>query len=104
MTAALRPPPRDKVLEVGGGSGYQTAALAQVAPDGLVVTVERLLALAARAEATLQELDYRNVVALGGAGLSAGSGILTYRARAGCGRSTGRHRCCRVENTQSARA
>ena len=88
MTAALRPPPRDKVLEVGGGSGYQTAALAQVAPDGLVVTVERLLALATRAEATLQELDYRNVVALAGAGLSAGSGILTYR---GAGRLWTQH-------------
>ena len=62
MTAALRLSPREKVLEVGCGSGYQAAVLAQLASDGLVVTVERLHSLAARAEATLQELDYRNVV------------------------------------------
>ena len=62
MTAALRLSPRDKVLEVGCGSGYQAAVLAEAAPDGFVVTVERLPALAARAEATLRELDYRNVV------------------------------------------
>ncbi len=62
MTAALRLAPRDKVLEVGCGSGYQAAVLAQLAPEGLVVTVERLPALAARAEATLAELDYRNIV------------------------------------------
>lgn len=62
MTAALRLSPRDKVLEVGAGSGYQAAVLAEAAPDGFVVTVERLPALAARAEAMLLELDYRNVV------------------------------------------
>ncbi len=62
MTSALRLSSRDKVLEVGTGSGYQAAVLAEAAPDGFVVTVERLPALAARAEATLLELDYRNVV------------------------------------------
>ena len=62
MTAALRLSPRDKVMEVGTGSGYQAAVLAQLAPEGMVVTVERLPTLAARAEATLRELDYRNVV------------------------------------------
>ena len=62
MTAALRLSSRDKVLEVGAGSGYQAAVLAEAAPDGFVVTVERLPTLAARAEATLRELDYRNVV------------------------------------------
>ena len=62
MTAALRLSHRDKVLEVGTGSGYQAAILAEVARDGMVVTVERLALLAAKAEATLLELDYRNVV------------------------------------------
>ena len=62
MTAALRLMPRDKVLEVGCGSGYQAAVLAELAVDGMVVTVERLPELAARAEATLRELDYRNIV------------------------------------------
>ena len=62
MTAALRLSPRDKVMEVGTGSGYQAAVLAQLAPQGMVVTVERLPELAARAEATLLDLDYRNLV------------------------------------------
>jgi protein-L-isoaspartate(D-aspartate) O-methyltransferase len=62
MTAALRVYARDKILEVGSGSGYQAAVLAKLAPQGMVVTVERLPELAARAEATLLGLDYRNVV------------------------------------------
>ena len=62
MTAALRLSARDKILEVGSGSGYQAAVLAQLAPEGMVVTVELLPALASRAEATLRGLDYRNVV------------------------------------------
>ena len=62
MSAALRVNPKDKILEVGSGSGYQAAVLAQLASDGMVVTVERLQDLAARAEATLLGLDYRNVV------------------------------------------
>lgn len=62
MTAALSVSPRDKVMEVGTGSGYQAAVLARLAPQGMVVTVERLPELAARAEATLMGLDYRNVV------------------------------------------
>ena len=62
MSAALRLSRRDRVLEVGCGSGYQAAVLAQLAPDGLVVTVERLPALAARAADVLAELDYRNII------------------------------------------
>ncbi len=62
MTAALRLTPRDKVLEVGAGSGYQAAVLAEIVSEGMVVTVERLPSLAAKAEAALAELGYRNVV------------------------------------------
>ena len=62
MTAALRVNARDKILEVGSGSGYQAAVLAQLATQGMVVTVERIPELAARAEAALLGLDYRNVV------------------------------------------
>ena len=62
MTSVLELRGTEKVLEVGTGSGYQAAILAQIAADGMVVTVERLQDLAARAEATLLELDYRNVV------------------------------------------
>ena len=61
MTSALCLSPREKVLEVGSGSGYQAAVLAEVVPQGMVVTVERLPSLAVHAESTLLELDYRNI-------------------------------------------
>ena len=52
--------PLDKVLEVGTGSGYQTAILAQVVER--VFSVERILPLQERAKAVLREVDIRNVV------------------------------------------
>jgi protein-L-isoaspartate(D-aspartate) O-methyltransferase len=66
MTAALRPQPGDRVLEVGTGSGYQAAVLSLLA--GEVLTVERLPALADRARATLARLGYTNVRVLTGDG------------------------------------
>jgi protein-L-isoaspartate(D-aspartate) O-methyltransferase len=51
--------PRDKVLEVGAGSGYQTALLAEVAAN--VYAVERLPELTQRARAVLDELGYNNI-------------------------------------------
>lgn len=50
---------RDRVLEIGTGSGYQAAVLAQLAR--FVFTVERLPRLAEAARARLAELGYRNV-------------------------------------------
>jgi protein-L-isoaspartate(D-aspartate) O-methyltransferase len=50
---------RDRVLEIGAGSGYQAAILAQLAR--FVFTVERLPRLAEVARARLAELGYRNV-------------------------------------------
>jgi acylphosphatase len=47
------------VLEIGAGSGYQTAVLAELA--GEVYAVERLAPLAERARATLARLGYANV-------------------------------------------
>jgi len=47
------------VLEIGTGSGYQTAVLAELAHD--VVTVERHGALARKAQQTLAELNYENI-------------------------------------------
>ncbi|SFM61400.1 protein-L-isoaspartate(D-aspartate) O-methyltransferase [Halopseudomonas yangmingensis] len=52
--------PLDKVLEVGTGSGYQTAILAQVVER--VFTVERILPLQERAKSVLREIGIRNVV------------------------------------------
>ncbi|MFZ0804292.1 MAG: protein-L-isoaspartate(D-aspartate) O-methyltransferase [Terriglobales bacterium] len=49
----------EKVLEIGTGSGYQTALLAELA--GQVYSVERIGTLAHSAEEILQRLGYRNV-------------------------------------------
>ena len=59
MTAALELRPDDVVLEIGTGSGYQTAVLAHLARE--VHTVEIVGSLAVRAEATLRSLGLRNV-------------------------------------------
>lgn len=59
MTEALRLTGREKVLEVGTGSGYQAAILAELARE--VVTVERMAELAESAAQRLRELGYGNV-------------------------------------------
>lgn len=59
MTELLELLGDERVLEVGTGSGYQAAILAQLA--GEVHTIERHAALAGRAEKTLAELGMRNV-------------------------------------------
>ena len=62
ITEALRLQPADKVLEVGAGSGYQAAVLAELVPDGKVVTVEVVRRLAQRARESLCVLGYENIV------------------------------------------
>ncbi len=59
MTAALRPRRGDRVLEIGTGSGYQTAILAHLTRH--VFTIERLAPLARDAQARLDGLGYDNV-------------------------------------------
>ncbi|MFQ5521912.1 MAG: protein-L-isoaspartate(D-aspartate) O-methyltransferase, partial [Candidatus Methylomirabilia bacterium] len=59
MTELLDLSGTEKVLEVGTGSGYQTAVLAELARR--VCSVERIPSLAARARATLDGLGYTNV-------------------------------------------
>jgi len=59
MTELLEVGPDHHVLEVGTGSGYQAAVLAELARD--VVSVERHAPLAERARALLAELGYVNV-------------------------------------------
>src|SRR2546427_8760564 len=59
MTSLLELTGREKVLEVGTGSGYQTAVLAELARR--VCSIERLPRLAERARATLEALGYLNV-------------------------------------------
>ncbi len=59
MTQALRLTPDEKVLEVGTGSGYQAAVLAELA--AAVYTIEIVTQLAERSRDTLAELGYDNV-------------------------------------------
>ena len=59
MTEALTLKKTDKVLEIGTGSGYQAAILAELA--GTVLTIEIVEPLARQAELTLAELGYRNI-------------------------------------------
>jgi len=59
MTEALELGGGEKVLEVGTGSGYQTAVLAGLA--GEVYTVELVESLSARARETMEGLGYGNV-------------------------------------------
>lgn len=59
MTEALRLRGGDKVLEIGTGSGYQTAVLAEVA--GEVWTVELVEELSLRARDRLESLGYENI-------------------------------------------
>jgi protein-L-isoaspartate(D-aspartate) O-methyltransferase len=59
MTQLADPDPGDVVLEVGTGSGYQAAVLAEIVRS--VYTIERLAPLGERARALLQELGYSNV-------------------------------------------
>ncbi|MBX6322317.1 MAG: protein-L-isoaspartate(D-aspartate) O-methyltransferase [Rhodospirillaceae bacterium] len=66
MTQALAVGPRHKVLEIGTGSGYQTAVLARLARR--VYTIERHRALLVEAEARLAALRIMNVTARSGDG------------------------------------
>src|SRR4030042_824233 len=59
MTEALELTGSEKVLEVGTGSGYQTAILAELARQ--VITVERVPALADSARKVLDSLGYTNI-------------------------------------------
>jgi protein-L-isoaspartate(D-aspartate) O-methyltransferase len=59
MTETLQIEPHHRVLEIGTGSGYQAAVLAEVA--GEVYTIEIVEELGERARATLKELGYTNV-------------------------------------------
>jgi len=58
MVQAAQIKPEDRVLEIGAGSGYQTALLAELASQ--VFAVERYASLAEAAQKTLERLGYRN--------------------------------------------
>jgi protein-L-isoaspartate(D-aspartate) O-methyltransferase len=66
MTHALDPQPGNKILEIGTGSGYQTAVLAHFSPR--LYTVERLPELSRRAQSVLEAMGLRNVIYKAGDG------------------------------------
>ena len=66
MTEAAKISPGARVLEVGAGSGYAAAILAEIAKE--VVTIERHAALAESARDALARLGYQNVTVLHGDG------------------------------------
>jgi protein-L-isoaspartate(D-aspartate) O-methyltransferase len=59
MTELLGPTSNERVLEIGTGSGYQAAVLAELCIK--VYTVERVKTIAEKARATLDRLGYQNV-------------------------------------------
>jgi len=66
MTQLLAIKSEDKVLEIGTGSGYQTAILAELAKT--VITIERIDELSKSAESLIRELGHKNVIFLIGDG------------------------------------
>jgi protein-L-isoaspartate(D-aspartate) O-methyltransferase len=70
MTELLELQPDDRVLEIGTGSGYQAAILAEITPH--VYTIEIIPELAKRAEQTLRRLGYDTV------NVKAGDGYLGW--------------------------
>ena len=74
MTELLDPQPTDRVLEIGVGSGYQTAILAEL--SGEVIGLERIPSLASEAKHRLNELGYHNVT------IHVGDGTEGYSAKA----------------------
>lgn len=59
MTEAIKPRAGMKVLEIGTGSGYQAAVLAEIVDE--VYTIETVEELAERAKNDLQEMGYDNI-------------------------------------------
>jgi protein-L-isoaspartate(D-aspartate) O-methyltransferase len=66
MIQAAEINPEDRVLEIGAGSGYQTALLAELASQ--VFAVERYASLTETAQKTLERLGYRNAKIVTGDG------------------------------------
>ena len=66
MTESIDPQPKDKVLEIGTGSGYQAAVLSGLVQE--VYTIEIVKSLGERAAKTLKRLKYENVHAKVGDG------------------------------------
>lgn len=78
MTELLELSGQEKVLEIGAGSGYQTAILASLARK--VFAIERLETLAYEAEHRLAALGFRNIVLKAGDGTNGWDAYMPYDA------------------------
>jgi protein-L-isoaspartate(D-aspartate) O-methyltransferase len=78
MTEQLRPKPTDRVLEVGTGSGYQAAILAELVQD--VYTIEIVEPLAKEASARLARLGYANAHVKAGDGYQGWTEVAPFDA------------------------
>jgi protein-L-isoaspartate(D-aspartate) O-methyltransferase len=76
MTEQLELEPHHRVLEVGTGSGYQTAILSRLARE--VVSIERYRTLADAARERLKTLGYGNVTIRAGDGLAGASDVAPF--------------------------
>jgi protein-L-isoaspartate(D-aspartate) O-methyltransferase len=61
MTHELAPRRSDRILEIGTGSGYQTAVLSRLVPSGKIFTIERLPDLLVEAEERFRRLGLTNI-------------------------------------------
>lgn len=76
MTELLDPAPLHRILEVGTGSGYQAAILAELAEE--VVTVEREPSLSQQASKVLEMLGYTNIIFVVGDGTEGYPSLAPY--------------------------
>jgi protein-L-isoaspartate(D-aspartate) O-methyltransferase len=68
MTEYLDVKPGHKILEIGAGSGYQAAVLAELLDEGVIYTLERIPELAAYAKENLKRCGYSKVHVVSGEG------------------------------------
>ena len=61
MASALELRERDRVMELGTGSGYQAAVLSRLATQGKIISLERIPSLAQAAELLLRSLNYKGI-------------------------------------------
>jgi protein-L-isoaspartate(D-aspartate) O-methyltransferase len=76
MTEQLDIEPQHRVLEIGTGSGYQTAVLARLARE--VVSIERYRTLADAARERLKTLGYANVTIRAGDGMTGAADLASF--------------------------
>lgn len=69
--------PSNKVLEIGGGSGYNTAVIAEVLEGGEVISIEKISYLAEKAKENLEKAGYNEKVKM-----IVGDGSLGYEEKA----------------------